>query len=209
MLVDTSDSCKYVGQSGSAAKLAIKRSPGVVPEVNLRNCTQARKHASVSTLALKPRADVARSSKQGYQWPRVLQKLIKIKIVLTATYKNPHVVSVENKAKINIGVKEIHVMSVDISKSSEVNCLTATYKNLHVVSVENNAKINISVKDIHVMSVDISNSSEVNCLTATYKNLHVVSVENNAKINISVKDIHVMSVDISNSSEVNCSHSYL
>ena len=32
--------------------------------------TQARKHLSEgSTLALKPRADVTRSSKQGYQWP--------------------------------------------------------------------------------------------------------------------------------------------
>ena len=31
---------------------------------------QATKHASEgSTLALKPMADVARSSKQGYQWP--------------------------------------------------------------------------------------------------------------------------------------------
>ena len=69
MLVDTSDSCKYVGQSGSAAMLAIKRLAGVAPEVNLRNSMQARKHASESTLALKPRADVTRSSKQGYQWP--------------------------------------------------------------------------------------------------------------------------------------------
>ena len=31
---------------------------------------QARKHASErSTLALKPRADVTRSPRQGYQWP--------------------------------------------------------------------------------------------------------------------------------------------
>ena len=31
---------------------------------------QARKHTSKgSTLALKPRADVTRSPKQGYQWP--------------------------------------------------------------------------------------------------------------------------------------------
>ena len=40
------------------------------PEVNLRNSTQARKRASEkSTLALKPRTDVTRSPKQGYQWP--------------------------------------------------------------------------------------------------------------------------------------------
>ena len=69
MLVDTSNGCKYVGQSGSAAMLAVKRSAGVTPEVNLRNSMQARKHASESTLALKPRADVTRSPKQGYQWP--------------------------------------------------------------------------------------------------------------------------------------------
>ena len=32
---------------------------------------QARKHASKkSSLALKPRADVTRSPKQGYQWPQ-------------------------------------------------------------------------------------------------------------------------------------------
>ena len=69
MLVDTSDGCKYVGQSGLAAMLAVKRSAGVAPEVNLRNSAQARKHASESTLALKPRADVTISPKQGYQWP--------------------------------------------------------------------------------------------------------------------------------------------
>ena len=60
---------KWCHQSGSAAMLAIKRLTGVTPEVNLRNSTQARKHASKSTLALKPRADVTRSPKQGYQWP--------------------------------------------------------------------------------------------------------------------------------------------
>ena len=69
MLVDTSDGYKYVGQSGSAAMLTVKRSAGLAPEVNLRNSMQARKHASEFTLALKPRADVTRSPKQGYQWP--------------------------------------------------------------------------------------------------------------------------------------------
>ena len=49
--------------------LAVKRLAGVAPEVNLRNSIQARKHASKSTLALKPRADITRSLKQGYQWP--------------------------------------------------------------------------------------------------------------------------------------------
>ena len=43
------------------------QSAGVTPEVNLR-ITQARKHTGDS-LALKPRADITRSPKQGYQWP--------------------------------------------------------------------------------------------------------------------------------------------
>ena len=43
---------------------------GAAPEVNLKNSVQARKCASEkSTLALKPRADITRSPKQGYQWP--------------------------------------------------------------------------------------------------------------------------------------------
>ena len=45
------------------------QSASVAPEVNLR-ITQAKKHAKRgSTLALKPRADITRSPKQGYQWP--------------------------------------------------------------------------------------------------------------------------------------------
>ena len=56
-------------KSGPAAMLAVKRLAGVAPEVNLRNSAQARKHASESTLALKPKADITRSPKQGYQWP--------------------------------------------------------------------------------------------------------------------------------------------
>ena len=50
--------------------LAVKRSAGVVPEVNVRSIVQARKCASEkSTLALKSRADVIRSPKQENQWP--------------------------------------------------------------------------------------------------------------------------------------------
>ena len=62
--LQTADGCKYVGQSGSAAMLAVKRLAGVAPEVNLRNSAQARKHASKSTLALKHRADITRSPKR-------------------------------------------------------------------------------------------------------------------------------------------------
>ena len=46
-----------------------KRSAGVAPDVNLGiRCAQTTQ-ARVSTLALKPRAYVIISSKQGYQWP--------------------------------------------------------------------------------------------------------------------------------------------
>ena len=52
------------------AMLTSIQSAGVSPEVNLRNSTQTRKRTSEKfTLALKPRADVTRSPKQGYQWP--------------------------------------------------------------------------------------------------------------------------------------------
>ena len=39
----------------------------VAPEVNLRNSLHAGEKAH-TTLALKPRGDVTRSPKQGYQW---------------------------------------------------------------------------------------------------------------------------------------------
>ena len=58
------------GRDGSAAMLAAKRLAGVAPEVNLRECIclhQAR--IRLPTLALKPRGNVTRSPKQGYQWP--------------------------------------------------------------------------------------------------------------------------------------------
>ena len=69
--IDLSESMiyKYVDRKGSAALLTSIDSAGVAPEMNLR-ITQARKLTSKgSTLALKPRADVTRSLKQGYQWP--------------------------------------------------------------------------------------------------------------------------------------------
>ena len=52
--------------------LAIKRSAGVAPVVNLRiHCMQAMKYSSKgSTLALKPREDVTRIPNQGYQWTK-------------------------------------------------------------------------------------------------------------------------------------------
>ena len=46
---------------------------GVAPEVNLRECILRMPLPSANkvepTLALKPRGDVIRSPKQGYQWP--------------------------------------------------------------------------------------------------------------------------------------------
>ena len=73
--------------------LAAKMLAGVAPEVNLRNSAQARKCAGKkSTLALKSRADVTRSQKQGYQWPHKKDlchtKILKIKRYLNCTHLN-------------------------------------------------------------------------------------------------------------------------
>ena len=43
---------------------------GVAPEVNLRGECLHQVQISLPTLALKPRGDVTRSPKQGYQWPQ-------------------------------------------------------------------------------------------------------------------------------------------
>ena len=61
------------------------QSAGVPPEVNLR-ITQVGKYAKTgSTLALKPRADVTRSLKQGYQWPHE-KDLCPLKMFLKKIY---------------------------------------------------------------------------------------------------------------------------
>ena len=77
-------SLQYVDQKGLAAILTSIQSAGVAPEVNLR-ITQVRKHTSDrSTLVLKPRADVTRSQKQGYQWPHkkdMSSKILKKKCI--------------------------------------------------------------------------------------------------------------------------------
>ena len=55
-----------------AAMLAAKRSAGVASEVNLREwvtCVPRQVQIRLPTLALKPRGDITRSPKQGYQWP--------------------------------------------------------------------------------------------------------------------------------------------
>ena len=57
-----------------AVMLAIYTGRGVTPEVNLRECISCTPPQSLNkaepTLALKPRGDVTRSPKQGYQWPQ-------------------------------------------------------------------------------------------------------------------------------------------
>ena len=59
---------RYVGENGPAAMLVTKRSAGVAPEVNLReHITHMPVPSANKTLALKPRGDITRSPKQGYQ----------------------------------------------------------------------------------------------------------------------------------------------
>ena len=52
---------------------AAKRSACVAPEVDLRVCTlhlpPQKSNKAEPTLALKPRGDVTRNPKHGYQWP--------------------------------------------------------------------------------------------------------------------------------------------
>ena len=70
------------GIDGSAAMLAIRMLAGVAPEVNL---SQAQ--IRLPTLALKPRGDITRSPKQGYQCPT--KGLMSSKFFLTKNTKNP------------------------------------------------------------------------------------------------------------------------
>ena len=63
----------HVGKQ-PAAMLAIYTSRGVTPEVNLRerisHTPLQSSNKAEPTLALKPRGDLTRSLKQGYQWPQ-------------------------------------------------------------------------------------------------------------------------------------------
>ena len=73
--------------------LAIYTGRGVALEVNLRECISRMPLQSSNkaepTLALKPRGDITRSSKQGYQWPQkwtcVQQKILKKTTICKAT----------------------------------------------------------------------------------------------------------------------------
>ena len=65
--------------------LALYTGKGVAQEVNLRECISCTLPPSANkvepTLTLKPRGDITRSPKQGYQWPYkwicVQQKFLK------------------------------------------------------------------------------------------------------------------------------------
>ena len=63
--------CEYVGENGSAAMLAAKRSAGVAPEMNLNVhhicLCQVRKR--LPTLVLKPRVDVTEVQNWGISGP--------------------------------------------------------------------------------------------------------------------------------------------
>ena len=69
--------------------LAIYTGRDVIPEVNLREHISCMPPQSLNraepTLALKPRADITRSPKQGYQWPQkwtcVQQKILKTQTI--------------------------------------------------------------------------------------------------------------------------------
>ena len=54
--------------------LAVKRSGGVTPEADPRECTLhlplQKMNKAEPTLTLKPRGDVTRNPKQGYRWPQ-------------------------------------------------------------------------------------------------------------------------------------------
>ena len=90
---------------------------------------QATKHASEgSTLALKPRGDVVRSPKQGYQWPHekayVLQKFKKYSSVI-----RPKPIICLKKRKdvgLTFAEKTFHVFgqdSTNLVKTTETSCI--------------------------------------------------------------------------------------
>ena len=60
---------RYVEENDSAAMVTAKRSAGIAPEVNIREHITYTTQPSVNKGALKPRGNVTRSPKQGYQWP--------------------------------------------------------------------------------------------------------------------------------------------
>ena len=63
--------CYVCGEKWPAPMLAVKRSVGVAPEVNLSEHTSHTPLPSSNKVTVKPRGDVTRTGpKQGYQWPQ-------------------------------------------------------------------------------------------------------------------------------------------
>ena len=71
-------SCRYVEEIGMAAMLVTKRLAGVTPELNLRECVICMP-LHLPTLALKPKGEVTRSPKQGYQWSTKRRYILQFK----------------------------------------------------------------------------------------------------------------------------------
>ena len=63
--------CKCMDEISSTAMLTARKSTGITPEVNFGNVYHSGNvyiSTKVPTLVLKPRGDITRSLKQGYQW---------------------------------------------------------------------------------------------------------------------------------------------
>ena len=60
---------RYVEENDSAAMVTAKRSAGIAPVVNIREHITHTTKLSANKDALKPRGNVTRSPKQGYEWP--------------------------------------------------------------------------------------------------------------------------------------------
>ena len=103
------------GEQWPAAMLAINRSTGVTPEVNVRENTSYihlyQIWLRLLTLDLKPRGDITRSPKQGYQWSHkrtgVHQKLFE------KTYYKSHVAYLPSGTKLtlNFVVRSLTILS--------------------------------------------------------------------------------------------------
>ena len=96
---------RYMTENELAAMLAIKRSAGIQPEVNLREHViyiyMPLPSANKLPLALEPRGDITRSPKQGYQWPHLCPPKIFKKIQMCINIEiSPH--SSDLPANINV-----------------------------------------------------------------------------------------------------------
>ena len=102
--------------SAHACEEVTKRLASVAPEVDLRECTLHSPPQKVNkaepTLALKPRGDVTRNLKQGYQWPQkrtcVRQKLFfKVSLMPVTSFSGPILTSDTRYGHLILGEKMI------------------------------------------------------------------------------------------------------